>query len=142
MSRPPWPGRRLGTAKNSLGALSFTRALVTGAAGLDPALRIAVPEGHGLGEVRQLVGSNEGASRKADERQKKEKHSRGHLPAPSRGMRERLQAKLKTEMEAEGDITKSVKNTRRKLQLKEASQPRKANEKPRPAPNLVFKSCH
>ena len=29
---------------------------------LDPALRIVIPEGHGSGEVRQLVGSNEDAS--------------------------------------------------------------------------------
>ena len=47
--------------------------MVAGVAGLDPTLCIAVPVGHGLGEVRQLVGSNEGASRKADERQKKGK---------------------------------------------------------------------
>ena len=92
--------------------MSFTRALVTGVAGLDPVLHITVAEGYGLGEVRQLVGSNEGASRKADERQKKEKHSRGHLPAPSRGMRERVHATLKTETETEGNETKSAKNTR------------------------------
>ena len=47
--------------------------MIAGAAGLDPALCIAVPVGHGLEEVRQLVGSNEGASRKADERQNKKK---------------------------------------------------------------------
>ena len=105
--------------KNSLGGLTFSRALVAGAAGLDPALCIAVPVGHGLEEVRQLVGSNEGASRKADERQKRKNAHEGTRPAPSRGMRERVQAKLKTETEAEGDGNKSAKNTRSKLQLKE-----------------------
>ena len=40
----------------------FSRALIAGAVGLDPALCIVVPMGHRLEEVRQLVGSNEGAS--------------------------------------------------------------------------------
>ena len=53
---------------------------------LDLALCIAVPEGHGLGEMRQLSGSNEGGSREGRE----EKNAReGTCLAPSRGMRER-----------------------------------------------------
>ena len=53
---------------------------------LDLALCIAVPEGHGLGEVRQFLGSNEGGSREGRE----EKNAReGTCLAPSRGMRER-----------------------------------------------------
>ena len=47
--------------------------MVIGTAGVDSVLRVAIPMGHGLGEVRQLVGSNEGASRKAEEKQKKGK---------------------------------------------------------------------
>ena len=35
---------------------------------LDPALCIAVPVGHGLGEMRQLSGSNEGGSREVREK--------------------------------------------------------------------------
>ena len=35
---------------------------------LDPALHIPVPEGHGLGEMRQLAGSNEGGSREGKEK--------------------------------------------------------------------------
>ena len=59
-----------------------------------------------------------GASQKADERQKRKNAHEGTRPAPSRGMRERVQAKLNTETEAEGDGTKSAKITRSKLQLK------------------------
>ena len=51
--------------------------LVIGTAGLDPMLCVAIPVGHGLGEVHQFAGSHEGASRKANERQNKEKRSRG-----------------------------------------------------------------
>ena len=86
-------------AQDLLGGLTFSRALVAGAAGLDPALCIAVPVGHELEEVRQLVGSNEGASRKnrrrAEEgktlaRTDERKNAReGTCLAPSRGMRER-----------------------------------------------------
>ena len=54
--------------------------------GPDLALCIAVPEGHGLGKMRQLSGSNEGGSREGRE----EKNAReGTFLAPSRGMRER-----------------------------------------------------
>ena len=53
---------------------------------LDLALCITVPEGHGLGEMRQFLGLNEGASREG----KEEKNVReGTCLAPSRGMRER-----------------------------------------------------
>ena len=58
--------------------------------GPDLALCVAVPEGHGLGEARQLLGSNEGGSREGRE---KGKRSRGHLPSPlARYARERTQA--------------------------------------------------
>ena len=86
-------------------ALSFTRCLrllrnyekfVRGCArgfavhpSLDLVLCIAVPEGHGLGEMCQLSGSNEGGSREGREkknacarRQREEKCSRAHLPSP------------------------------------------------------------
>ena len=53
---------------------------------LDPALHIAVPEGHGLGEMCQLSGSNEGDSREGRE---KKNAREGTCLAPSRGMRER-----------------------------------------------------
>ena len=53
---------------------------------LNWALCIAVPEGHGLGEMRQLSGSNEGGSR--DGREKKNA-CEGTCLAPSRGTRER-----------------------------------------------------
>ena len=61
---------------------------------LDLALHITVPEGHGLGEVRQLVGSNEDAREKIDEGQRrgKGKCSRRDLPSPlARCARERTQ---------------------------------------------------
>ena len=38
--------------------------------GPDLALCIAVPEGHGLGEVRQLLGSKEGGSREGRKEKK------------------------------------------------------------------------
>ena len=48
--------------------------------GPDSTLRVVVPEGHGLGEVRQLLGSNEGGSREG----RKEKNAReGTCLAPS-----------------------------------------------------------
>ena len=58
---------------------------------LDPALHIAVPEGHGLGEMRQLVGSNEGASRESRRKAERRKNDReGTLPSPlARYARER-----------------------------------------------------
>ena len=83
--------------KNLLGGLTFSRVLIAGAAGLDPALCIAVPVGHGLGQVRQLVGLNEGASRKADERLKRENAHEGTHPAPSRGIGERVQVDQRNE---------------------------------------------
>ena len=53
---------------------------------LDPALRIAIPEGHGSREVRQLVGSNENASRRNRRRAEERKKAReGACLAPSRG---------------------------------------------------------
>ena len=53
---------------------------------LDLALCIAVPEGHGLEEMRQLSSLNEGGSREGREN----KNAReGTCLAPSRGMRER-----------------------------------------------------
>ena len=71
---------------------------------LDLALCIAVPEGHGLGEVCQLVGPNEDASRKNRRRQKnsrraeERKNSReGTCLAPSRGMREREHEQTRAE---------------------------------------------
>ena len=61
---------------------------------LDLALCIAVPEGHGLGEVRQILGSNEGGSREGRE----EKNAReGTCLAPSRGMREREHEQTRAE---------------------------------------------
>ena len=58
--------------------------------GPDLALCVMVPEGHGLGEVRQLLGSNKGGSR---EGRKEKKCSRGHLPSPlARHARERTRA--------------------------------------------------
>ena len=79
---------------------------------LDPALHIVVPEGHGSGEMRQLVGSNEGASRKNRRKAEKRKNARkGTCLAPSRGMREREQVKPESNIAAKGDGTKSARNT-------------------------------
>ena len=89
--------------------MSFIRALVTSAAGLDPTLSISVPEGHGLGEVRQLVGSNEGASRK-DRRRKLTK-----VPVqPPREEHEREYRSTK-EMKAEGERARPVRDTRKQI---------------------------
>ena len=82
---------------------------------LDLALCIAVPEGHRLGEMRQLPGSNEGDS--LEGREKKNAREVTCL-APSRGMREREQVKLESEIATKGDGTKLARNTRSKLQLK------------------------
>ena len=128
---------RLGTARNSTRGLSFTRGLVIGVAGLDLGLCIAIPVGHGLGEVRQLVGLNEGDSRK-DRRRKLTK-----VPVqPPREGREgeyRSTKETKAETEAESDKTGSARDTGKQISIKRgASQLRKANEKPRPAPSLVF----
>ena len=49
--------------------------------GLDPALHIAVPEGHGLGEVRQLVSSNKGASRKRKTEGREKEKTLARAPA-------------------------------------------------------------
>ena len=62
--------------------------MVTGAVDLDPALRIAVPEGHGLGEVHQLVSSNEGASIKIDECKKRKNAHEGLSRSPVQPPRE------------------------------------------------------
>ena len=87
---------------------------------LDPALHITVPEGHGSGEMRQLMGSNEGASRKNRRKAEKRKNAReGTCLAPSRGMRERENTgELESEIAAKGHGTKSARNTRSKLRLK------------------------
>ena len=61
---------------------------------LDLALCIAVPEGHGLGEMRQLSGSNEGGSREGRE---KKNAREGTCLAPSRGMREREHEQTRAE---------------------------------------------
>ena len=92
------------------GALSFTRCLrllrncqkfVRGCArgfavhsNLDLALCIMVPEGHGLGEMCQLSGSNEGDSREGRE---KKNAREGTCLAPSRGMREREHEQTRAE---------------------------------------------
>ena len=84
---------------------------------LDPALHIAVPEGHRLGEMCQLAGSNEGGSREGRE---KEKRSRGHLPSPRREVCERENtSEPESEKAAKGEGTKSARNTKSKLRLRE-----------------------
>ena len=77
--------------------------MVAGAAGLDPALCIAVPVGHGLGEVRQLVGSNEGASRK----DRRRKLTKVPVQPPREGCEEEYRStkEMKAETEAESDKT-------------------------------------
>ena len=102
---------RLGTAKNSLRGLLFTRALVTGAAGLDPALRIMVPMGNGLGEVRQLVGSNEGASRKTGKTL-----TRAPIQPPREACeREKTQANSNRKNAVRGEGIKSARYAKGKL---------------------------
>ena len=115
----------------------LTRGLVIGVAGLDSVLHIAIPVGHGSGEVCRLVGSNEGASRK-DRRRKLTK-----VPVqPPREGREgefRLTKEAKAEIEEESEKTGPARDTRKKISIKRGvSQLQKANEKPRPAPSLVF----
>ena len=79
--------RVLGNCKKLVRRLA-TRLIVHPS--LDPVLRIAIPEEHGLGEVRQLVGANEDASRKNRRRAEERKYAReGTYLAPSRGMGER-----------------------------------------------------
>ena len=107
--------------------------LVIGAAGLGPVLCAAIPVGHGLGEVRQLVGSNEGASRK-DRRRKLMKV----LVQPPREGCEGEYRSTK-EAKAESDKTGPARDTKKQISIKGgASQLQKTNEKPRPAPSLVF----
>ena len=60
---------------------------------LDLALCIAVPEGHGLGEMRQLAGSNEGGSREG--REKKNAHEGTYL---ARYARERTRVNQRRKM--------------------------------------------
>ena len=82
----------LRNCKNSLGgALGFAVR-----PSLDLALCIAVPEGHELGEVRQLLGSKEGGSREGRE----EKNAReGTCLAPlARYARERTRANQSQKM--------------------------------------------
>ena len=111
--------------------------MVIGIAGLDSVLRVTMPLGHGPGEVRQLVGSNEGASRK-DRRRKLTK-----VPVqPPREGREgefRSTKEAKAETEAENDKTEPAIDTRKQTSIKGgASQLQKANKKPCPTPSLVF----
>ena len=95
----------------------FSRALVAGTASLDPALCIAVPVGHRLEEVRQLVGSNEGASQK-DRRRKLMK-----VPVqPPREGREgecRSTKEVKAETEAGSDKMGPARDTRKQISIKE-----------------------
>ena len=80
---------------------------------LDLALCIPVPEGHGLGEMRELLGSNEGDSREGRE---KKNAREGTCLAPSRGMREReVMSKPKLKNTVKGEGTKSARNAKGKL---------------------------
>ena len=75
----------------------FVRGLARGFSvhpSLDLALCIAVPEGHGLEEMRQLSSSNEGGSR---EGRGKKNAREGTCLAPSRGMREREHEQTRAE---------------------------------------------
>ena len=84
--------------------------------GPDLALCIAVPEGHGLGEVRQLLGSNEGGSREGRE----EKNAReGTCLAPSRGMREREHERTRTEKCSKRRGNRIIKGHQRQISIKE-----------------------
>ena len=86
--------------------------------GPDLALCIAVPEGHGLGEVSQLLGSNEGGSREGRE----EKNAReGTCLAPSQGMQERENtSKPETKNAVRGEGIKSARNAKSKLRLRKS----------------------
>ena len=80
---------------------------------LDLALCIAVPEGHGLGEMCQLSGLNEGDSQKGRE---KKNAREGTYLAPSRGMREReIMSKPEPKNAVKGEGTKSARNGKGKL---------------------------
>ena len=107
---------------------------------LDLAPCITVSEGHGLGEMRQLSGSNEGGSREGRE---KKNAREGTCLAPSRGMREREHERTRAGKCGKRRGNRISKEHQKQTSIKEkASQLRKANEKPRPAPSLVFKSSH
>ena len=87
---------------------------------LDLALCVAVPVGHGLGEMRQLSGSNEGGSREGRE---KKNAREGTCLAPSRGMRERERentSEPESENAVRGEGIESGKNTRSKLRLRKS----------------------
>ena len=108
-------------------------------------LHIAALEGHGLRErereVRQLVGSNEGTSQKTKEGSSEGEAHEGTCLAPSRGTRERVHADQRNESRNKGRKRKggtSKRHQKANFNKREASQLRKANEKPRPAPSLVF----
>ena len=114
-----WLSGCSGTAKNSLGSslgdLSFTRALTQ---------RFTLPEGHGLGAP--ACGLERGSlARKQTEGREKEQHRRknareGTCLAPSRGTQERGNTgELKSGIAANGDGTKSARNARSKLRLRE-----------------------
>ena len=72
-----------------------------------------VPEGHGLGEVRQPLSSNEGGSREG--RKEKNAHE-GTCLAPLRGMREREHEQIRAGKNAvRGEGIKSARNAKGKL---------------------------
>ena len=81
---------------------------------LDPALCIAVPVGHGLGEMRQLSGSNEGGSREG--REKKNAREGTCLCSPRREVCERENmSEPEPENAVRGEGIESARNTKSKL---------------------------
>ena len=115
----------------------LTQGLVIGDAGLDLVLLIAIPVGNGSGEVRQLVGSNEGASRKERMRKLTKVPVQPHHEGCEGEFRSTKEVKAETE--AVSDKTGPTRDTRKQIPIKRwASQLRKGNEKPRLAPSLVF----
>ena len=82
--------------------------MVAGAAGHDPALRIAIPEGHRLKEVRQLAAR----TRVPREKRTRCQDARGAPAQPPREGREReyrSNREPKAETEAEGKWDKTGK---------------------------------
>ena len=111
--------------------------MVIGAAGLNSVLCVVIPVGHGPGEVRQLVGWDEGASRK--DRRRKLTKVPIQPPREGREAEYRSTKEAKGEAKEESDKTGPARDTRKKMSIKRgASQLRKANENPCPAPSLLF----
>jgi len=106
----------------------------------DLALCVVVPEGHGQGEVRQPLGSNEGGSREGRE----EKNAReGTCLAPSWGMREREHEQTRAGKCGKRRGESISEEHQKQTSIKEKRAKYEQNmKKPRPTPNLVFKSSH